>query len=58
MTDTVDLLQEELDATKQVAKYCHDLIQMGREEEAQEKLYQLWKEKYPHNIEIKEEASK
>ena len=56
MTDTVDLLQEELDATKQVAKYCHDLIQMGREEEAQEKLYQLWKEKYPHNIEIKEEA--
>lgn len=56
MTDTVDLLQEELDATKQVAKYCHDLIEMDREEEAQEKLYKLWKEKYPHNIEIEEEA--
>jgi len=45
------MLADDIEELKQLCKYCHDLIEMGREEEAAEKLYKAWRTTQDHEYE-------
>jgi len=48
---TVDMLADDIEELKQLCKYCHDLIEMDREEEAAEKLHKAWRTTQDHEYE-------
>jgi hypothetical protein len=51
---TLDMLADDIEELKQLCKYCHDLIEMDREEEAAEKLYKAWRTTQDHQYETEE----